>query len=221
MIYFSKQQVNPEELDLIQYQKLRDFKKVCYGQGLMGEFKSPEELQQNVSQLLNTLGHELKKAEIQIVEDAEEKGLWEFEWIPSKPFVSESVSIKKIDEYPTDFHFDLEGSRDIEFEDGDIKIVKGFDCFKQQLVRLLNTEKDKYVIYEGTTYGLTYMFKSAENRLEFERMCQINIRDIMEQFDGWIREVHYIKKYADKQYIQIGLGLKGINEIVKIDAILL
>jgi len=85
------------------------------------------------------------------------------------------------------------------------------------MVKLINTEKDKYEIYSGSKYGVTYNYYNISNLENFSRYSLANAENIIVNFNEWIREIYFIKKYKDKEMLQIGLGLKGRNEIVKLD----
>jgi hypothetical protein len=137
------------------------------------------------------------------------------EWIPSNPVNNKNTNINKIDEYPKDLMFDF-NKGDFILENGDFPLIQGYDCFIMHLTKLINTEKDKYEIY-SSNYGITYKYHNIYDEQEFSIISIANASDIITVFDEWIREIYFIKKYKDKELLQIGFGLKGRNEIVKID----
>lgn len=49
LVYFSAVKINPDDIDIEQYQRLRQFKKELRSQGLLGEFSNLEELKDKVS----------------------------------------------------------------------------------------------------------------------------------------------------------------------------
>lgn len=143
------------------------------------------------------------------------KSLFIYEWLPNVPLKNSNEVIKKIDEYPKDYAFNIE-TGEFDHEDGKMSLLIGFYCFKMHIAKLINTEKDKYKIYSGK-YGITYSYNNISNKKDFSRYSFANSDDLIINFNEWIREIYFIKKYKKKQMLQIGLGLKGRNEIVKLD----
>ncbi|MFE4571357.1 contractile injection system sheath initiator [Paenibacillus chitinolyticus] len=149
----------------------------------------------------------------------ERREKYEYQWVPKVPLKNENNDLKKIDDYGNDIFFDIEGTRNFVMENANLKMVSGFDCFKMHVQKLVNTEKDKYEIYSDK-YGITYLFTDVKSEEEFQGISQTNANDILNNFKDSIREIYYIKKYKNKNYIQLGLGLKGRNSIVDLDVIL-
>lgn len=136
-----------------------------------------------------------------------------FEWFPSDSIKNPNINgVKNIDTYPKDFAVDFE-KKDMSLSE----YVSGIECFKMKLTKMIHTEKDKYEIYKNTNYGISYLFHNVDNQDEFNVYAKTNAEDIMSTFNEWIKEIYYIKKYNDKSRIQIGMSLKGRNELVKID----
>ncbi|GLI09667.1 hypothetical protein YDYSG_56990 [Paenibacillus tyrfis] len=150
----------------------------------------------------------------------ERRAKYEYQWIPEAPLRNQNEDLRRIDDYGKDIFFDFEGTKDFVMENGNFKMVSGFDCFKMHLQKFVNTEKDKYEIYSDK-YGITYLFTDVKSDEEFQGFSQTNASDIITNFKDSIREIHYIKKHRNKNYIQLGLGLKGRNNIVDIDVVLL
>lgn len=125
-----------------------------------------------------------------------------YEWSPIVPLKNSNGGIKNIDEYPKDYALNIEKGE--------------FDCFKMHMSKLINTEKDRYKIYSDK-YGITYSYNKVLNKEDFSSYSLANSEDIINNFNDWIREIYFIKKYKNKQMLQIGLGLKGRNEMVKLD----
>ncbi|USK57838.1 hypothetical protein LIS82_26840 (plasmid) [Cytobacillus solani] len=144
------------------------------------------------------------------------KSIFIYEWMPIEPIKNIKAN-KIIDNFPK--------SVGMVIEDGYIDItlewVKGFDAFEQSLIKLINTPRDKYKVYEGTDYGVSFLFQTVTNDDEFKRYSMVISEDIIRLFSEWIREVYFIKKYKDRNELQIGLGLNGRHEIVRIDIPLL
>lgn len=134
-------------------------------------------------------------------------------WIPQEPIENlNAQNVKHIDTYPKDIFLDF-NTGDISFE----KMVEGMECFEMHLIKLLHTEKDKYEIYKGTSYGITFLFYDVANQEDFILYSQTNAQDILNKFEDYIKKIYYIKKFNNKKMLQIGLGLKGRSEIVKVD----
>lgn len=134
-----------------------------------------------------------------------------YEWFPNVSIKNSNIEeVKSIDTYPRDYAFDFET---FTFISG---FVDGIDCFKIQLVKMMNTEKDKYEIY-SSNYGVSFIFSDVDNQNEFDVYAKTNAEDIMVTFNEWVKEIYFIKKYNKKNRLQIGLGVKGRNEMVKID----
>lgn len=147
---------------------------------------------------------------------SDKKSTFQYEWVPEDSIKNRSKSIKDIDKYPKDVLFDFEKG-DLVLRDGDFPWVAGLDCFKMHIIKLMNTEKEKYIIYQDSGYGISYLFQNVTNEDDFNKYSMANSEDMINEFSEWIREVFYIKKYRDKNCLQIGLGLKGRHEIVRID----
>lgn len=97
------------------------------------------------------------------------------------------------------------------------EMVDGFDAFEQHLVKLVNTERDKYQIYKDSDYGVSYILTDAKDNEEFNAMAYIVAKEIIKNEEEWITEIHSIKKIKNKNTITIELGLKGVHEIVKVN----
>ena len=139
---------------------------------------------------------------------------FDYIWQPNKPLVNDYNDIKNIDEYKKDFAMIIL-SNGIDIDPN--KTVDELDAFKQHLIKLVNTENDKYRIYQGTNYGVSYILVNAKNSDEFKSMANIVGKEIIENMKEWIKEMHSIKKVKDKNKIIIELGLRGIHEIVEIN----
>lgn len=146
------------------------------------------------------------------------KRLFDYIWKPEKPILNDFSNIKEIAEYKKSWKMIIT-EKGIDIDSGEM--IDGFDAFEQHLIKLVNTERDKYKIYKGSSYGVSYILTDAKSNEEFNSMAFIVAEEIMKNEEDWIKEMHSIKKIKDKNIIVIELGLKGIHEIVKINAIVI
>ncbi|EGL84284.1 hypothetical protein CathTA2_0163 [Caldalkalibacillus thermarum TA2.A1] len=105
---------------------------------------------------------------------------YDYIWKPEKPLVNDSNKLKPITEYkswPKMNIIEKEDSFSINTDPRET--VKGIEAFKQHLFLLLNTEKDKYKVYEGTNYGVSYILTDARNNEEFHSMAYVVAKEIM------------------------------------------
>ncbi|TRM10697.1 DUF2634 domain-containing protein [Lentibacillus cibarius] len=147
------------------------------------------------------------------------KRLFYYIWKPENPMLNDDEIIKKISDYKKTWKMTMnEEGFDVVIDSSEM--IDGFDAFEQCIIKLLNTERDKYEIY-STNYGVSYILTDANSEDEFKSMAFIVAKEIMKNQEEWIKEIHSIKKVKDKNIIVIELGLKGIHEIVKIKAIVI
>lgn len=145
------------------------------------------------------------------------KRLFEYIWKPEKPLLNNSENIKNISEYKKTWKMIINEDG---FDINPTEMIDGYEAFEQSLIKLLNTERDKYEIY-STNYGVSYLLTDATSDEEFKSMAFIVAKEIMKNQEEWIKEIHSIKKVINKNTLVIELGLKGIHEIVKINAIIM
>lgn len=141
---------------------------------------------------------------------------FDYIWKPEKPIINDYSNIKEITEYKKTWKMIISEDG---FDIDPVEMIDGFNAFEQHLIKLLNTERDKYKIYKGSNYGVSYILTDAKDNEEFNSMAFIVAKEIIKNEEEWIKEIHSIKKIKDKNLITIELGLKGIHEIVKINAL--
>ncbi|WFD10787.1 hypothetical protein [Tepidibacter hydrothermalis] len=123
-----------------------------------------------------------------------------FEWKPSTPIIN-TKAIKSIETYPINYKFNLE-TLEIENE-----MVQGIESFKIMLIKFVNTEKNKFKIYEGTNYGTEYTLFTIDNNTEFFRQAEELAKQIIEYFLEWIEKIYSIKR--EKKYLIIEMKVYG------------
>lgn len=148
------------------------------------------------------------------------KRLFDYIWKPGKPMLNDNEKIKIITEYKKTWKMIMkEDGFDIDIDSE--KMIDGFEAFEQHLIKLVNTERDKYEIYKGINHGVSYILTDAKSDEEFNSMAFIVAKEIMKNEEEWIKEIHSIKKVKNENVIMIELGLKGIHEIVKVNALVI
>lgn len=147
------------------------------------------------------------------------KRIFDYTWKPEKPILNDSNKLKEVGEYKKTYKMIIkEDGFDIDIAS---EMIDGFEAFQQGLIKLVNTERDKYEIYRNTDYGVSYILTDAKSNEEFNSMAFIVATEIMKNRKEWIKEIHSMKKIKGKNVIVIELGLKGIHEIVKVNAIVI
>lgn len=144
----------------------------------------------------------------------EKKEKYQYSWIPEIPVENSNKNIKNINKYPKDFNLKFgDGIFDINNVE---KFVEGFDCFKMHLIKFMFTQKWKYKIYSDA-YGVSYNLMDAKSQEVFEQISLTVSNEIIAFFKDYIIRIYSIKKLKNGAGIEIGVGLKGINEMVTIN----
>lgn len=145
----------------------------------------------------------------------ERKNKYLFVWTPKEPLRNKKDVTKNINEYPKDYKLDFAKSCFV-FEDGKMIMVSGLESFKMHLIRFMNTEKDKYKIYDNTSYGVSFLLIS--NSIEdFNIKASTISGELLAFYSDWIKEIYGLKMHKTKNKIEIMLSVKGINDILSID----
>lgn len=146
------------------------------------------------------------------------KNPFDYIWKPEKPILNKDVEkVKNISEHKKTWKMTI-GQDGFDVIPESSAMIGGFEAFEQSIIKLLNTEREMYEIYKGSSYGVSYILTDAESDERFNSMAYIVAKEVMKNREEWIKEFHSIKKLKDKNIIVIELGLKGIHEIVKIEA---
>ena len=129
-------------------------------------------------------------------------------WKPEKSLINPNAN-KDISKYPKDFRIDFKTNRIMNLEN----CIQGEEALLQHLIMYINTPKDEYKIYEGTSYGneQARTIFTEKNLVEFQRQCERMMTKILkeENYVDYIEEVYSVERKRDGLHIALKLCGKG------------
>ena len=136
----------------------------------------------------------------------------EFNWKPSSPIISQK-KVRLINEHLKDYKFEI---KDFKLDFVPNQKVEGIDALSQQIIKFINTPRNKYKIYEGTNYGSEHKLFEVDSSEEFYRQASNLAENIIDYYGEWIEKIYCIKRKGDYLFVEIKVNGKADTLFIEV-----
>lgn len=99
---------------------------------------------------------------------------------------------------------------------GNLKPLSNFEALKIWIEKILKTDRNKFIIYEGSNYGIDSLKELVNSDYNFEFIkaeIEINIKDVLLQNTA-IKSVEDFKFERDKRQLLVSFNISTIYGVV-------
>lgn len=136
----------------------------------------------------------------------------EFNWKPLNPITSQK-KVRLINEHLKDCKFEI---KDFKLELVPNQKAEAIDALSQQIIKFINTQRNKYKIYEGTNYGSEHKLFEVDSSEEFGRQASNLAENIIDYYGEWIEKIYCIKRKGDYLFVEIKVNGKADTLFIEV-----